>query len=157
MFHLETLTPAASYPVVAADMKAHLRLNTSDEDALLAPWASAACDLFTLHTGYVPINTTFRVNVDALPFTNVLLLPRYPVSSVTSVEYLDQSATWQTLAGYYADLTGTPGRIILPVSPPSTHYTQKPILRATFVAGTGSSAAGVAPLVLQAIKLLAAH
>ena len=156
MQSFETVTPAATPPVSTATLKAHLRLNDSTEDTLLAEWVLAASDLFTRATGYVLISTGFRLNLDAFPSTGTIFIPRRPVSAVASVEYLDNNASWQTLAGTTTDLSSTPARVILPSSLPAVHTTRVPTVRVNFTAGHANAAA-CPPLALVAVKLLASH
>ncbi len=162
MYGLELITAPASEPVTAAELKAHLRLNTTDEDALLSHFISAARQLFETLTDRAVITSTWSLHLDAFP--RVLRLPRAPLQSVTWVRYYDQSdtqVTWDA-ANYSVDTKREPGRVvpkvwfpdwrIFPVYPPLS-YKVSPKIEVRFVAGWSS----VPALVKQAILLLAAH
>lgn len=90
------------------------------------------------------------------PPSLTIYLPRYPVSAVTSVEYLDTNGSWQTLLGCTYDTAGKPARVVLPTSLPQLHPTQRPCVRVNFTAGY-SDAASIPRSALVAIRLLAAH
>jgi hypothetical protein len=151
-----------------------MRLNDTTEDAILLAWLTAAVDLYQTDTREILISTGYRLNLDNwpgqqqynsstypqppnyAPACQVIYLPVYPVTAVASVEYLDTTATWQTLSGAAIDLTNSPSRIVLPASLPQIHATQVPAVRVNFTAGYANAAACPAlPALL--IKLIASH
>ena len=156
MEYCETITPPSTLPVSTADLKAHLRLNDSSEDTLLSDWITAAASLFASTTGYSLTTTTLRLALDRWPRGGVVYLPRHPVASVTSTQYLDPAGSWQTLAGTTTDLGSVPSRVVLPTGLPALHATAVPRVRVQFVAGH-STAGAVPRLICVAIKELAAH
>ena len=151
---ITTVAPA-SYPVTYSEMKTHLRINDDDdtEQALIEDWIKAATDLFERETRSVTVTCTMRKLQDGFNST-VIELPRYPIASLTSVEYLDTEADWQTLEADGTDLDSIPARVFLPETLPTVHDTLRPTVRVTFTAGT--SAASVPALARTAIKLLVA-
>ena len=151
---LIVITPAEVQPVSTATLKAHLRLNDTSEDTLLADWIAAAADLFTDRTGYVPTETGLRLTLDGWP--SLIRIPRHPITLIDAVQYLDEDGTWQDLEGWTADLDSVPARIILPDSLPALHDRQLPKVRADFTAGH-ADADDVPALAAQGIRLLAAH
>jgi hypothetical protein len=177
-----TLSVAPSFtPVDTADLKTWLRLNDTAEDSLLPVLVSAASDKWTVDTnGHVLCASTFKLWLDGWPTiisdyrgdptpfpypyfsslntlypTTAIYIPRAPVTEITTVEYLDPDATWQTLTGWTEDTSGVPARVILPQSLPTLHPQQRPAVRVTFTAGyeEGSVPAGAA----VGVRLLASH
>lgn len=160
MWNIETIT-APSVPAVSTeDIRAHLRLNTSAEDTLLADWITAATEKFTHETGYVLTSGTYRLRLDGWPDHGMICIPRHPITSVTSVQYLDTAGSWQTVSSgnYATDLSSVPARIVFSsgYSLPELHETAVPKVRVQFVAGV-SQASALPRLATQAIKLLASH
>ncbi|OWK37893.1 hypothetical protein [Fimbriiglobus ruber] len=84
-----------------------------------------------------------------------IFIARRPVTEISTVEYLDQSGTWQALDGstWAADTTGYPARVILPPTLPLVNQTTKPTVRVTFTAGYADPPS----MAVQAVRLLAAH
>ena len=172
MQKVEVTTPATFPLVTAADMRAYLRLNDSGEDTLLSQFVDAARDLFEVHTGLVLAASTLRLRLDHWPTAgyrdsasvypgdfataSCIYIPRGPVNSITSVQYLDTDGSWQTLTGTSSYIVTQPARVILPTALPGTHPSQRPAVRVTFTAGFANAAA-VPSAILVAIKLLAAH
>ena len=145
-----------------------LHLNDTSESVLIGSLIDAAADKWTNDTGgHVFCSQTLRLNLDkwpnscqpyqiAYPNPSVIYIPRGPVTSVTSVQYLDTTATWQTLSSWTADTNSTPTRIVLPANLPQLHQTQLPSVRVTFVAGYANAAA-IPATALVGIRLAAAH
>jgi len=160
MWSISIVTPPSPTPVATADIKAHLRLNTSAEDTLLADWVLVAAEEFARETGYSLTNTALRLSLDSWPCESVLYIPRHPVTAVTSVQYLDTSGTWQTVDGstYTTDLSSLPARILFKTNfvRASLHETAKPCVRVNFSAGH-SSTSDIPRMALQAVKLRAAE
>lgn len=154
---LTTITPPTTRPVSVSDLAAHLRLNTEDEQGQLADWIDAATSLFERTTGYCPITQTWRLHLDGWPSCMTVLLPRGPVTTVDTLEYLDNNDDWQEIEdGWAYDTSGPVARVVLPSSLPSLHDRHRPRVRVTFTAGH-ATAADVPVLIRQAIKLMASH
>ena len=105
-----TTTPTE--PVTLAEAKLHLRVDGTDEDALIGGLISAAREACEDRIeGTVPV-TSWKLTLDT--FTDAIKLPRGPVASVASVKYLDANGVEQTLspADYLVDTVSTPGYIV---------------------------------------------
>lgn len=107
----ELTTEATKLPLTLEDLRNHSRIsdNASDEhlnDTLLA--AVRYCETIQKRSYMLK---TFTLRMDRFPWEIVLPMP--PLSSVTSINYLDSGGTSQTLATdqYQVDLAGDPGRI----------------------------------------------
>jgi uncharacterized phiE125 gp8 family phage protein len=95
---VRTVAPAGA-PVLLADMKLHLRVDGTDEDALIQAYIDAATahlDGYTGIAGRALVTQTWRQ--DFRGFGACLRLPVGPVASISSVTYYDSSNVQQTLA-----------------------------------------------------------
>src|SRR5262245_62028604 len=115
---LSLVTPPAVEPVTLADLKAHLRITTSDEDALLTSYLRAARQYIDGKDGIwnrALITQTWDWTLDAFPTSSAesLRVPLPPLQSVTSVQYLDVNGVTQTWpsANYTIDTKTEPGWI----------------------------------------------
>jgi uncharacterized phiE125 gp8 family phage protein len=91
-----TVAPAFE-PVVLADAKAAQRIDTSDEDALLATYLASARAIVEDRTGLKLATQTVKLR--AWDFDcNTFKLPIAPVQSVSSITYVDNDGATQTLS-----------------------------------------------------------
>ena len=72
------ITPPALEPLTLAEAKAHLRLDTGDEDALVASLIVAARQLVEAHTGRALIAQAWRLVLDDWPTRNTFALTPGP-------------------------------------------------------------------------------
>jgi len=109
---LALITPAATEPVSTSEAKAHLRVDTSDEDTLIASYVSAAVKYIETQTGPLITQTwDYKVNREWPLVDNYysIYLPFSPVQSVTSVSYVGIDGNTQTLsAGLYQTVLSAP-------------------------------------------------
>ena len=102
---LTLVTPPTEEPVTLEEAKTHLRVHHTDEDSYIEGLIKAA----TRHTekvlGKSLMTRTYRLTLDA--FSDAIELPRGPVQSVTSVQYVDADGKTQAIASgnYTVDLT----------------------------------------------------
>lgn len=94
---LKRITAPTVLPVSVAEAKAHLRVDTTDDDALITALIWDATEAAEQNTGRVMTPQTWTLTLDEFP--EALQLTRPPVISVTSVAYVDLDGTSQTLAG----------------------------------------------------------
>lgn len=157
MLHL-TAEPTAE-PVSLADVKLHLRVDSTDEDALILALIAAARRQIEAETGRALLTQTWELWLDAWPAGDVLEIPLPPLASVSSIKYYDTADTEATLsaATYYVDAKSEPGRVALADGQAWPTTTLRPIngVCVTFVAGW--TAQGSIPTdLLAALKLLTA-
>src|SRR6187399_3078153 len=91
MIELVATTPPTGDAILLADVKKHLRVDISDDDALIAALTAAAAQ----HVGGVIAwrtlqETTWRATFDTWDGADVWL-PMPPVQSVTAVAIVDES------------------------------------------------------------------
>lgn len=83
------ITPPASKPVTLAEAKAHLRVDTADDDTYINSLIDVATQIVDGREERVAItlmSQTWELSLDAFPTTEIQL-PRHPVISITSVMY----------------------------------------------------------------------
>lgn len=83
------LTAPAAEPVTLAEAKAHLRVTTATEDALIVSLIAAAREEVEVATGLALISQNWRIYLDHWPHCNVLKLNKHPVQSVLQVTVYD--------------------------------------------------------------------
>jgi uncharacterized phiE125 gp8 family phage protein len=95
--------PAANEPITLSEAKAHVRVTSSDHDAVLAVCIAAARDLAEQYTGIKLVTQT--VTFSARHFRTVMDLPAAPLQSL-SIQYLDTEKESQTLNPALYDISG---------------------------------------------------
>jgi uncharacterized phiE125 gp8 family phage protein len=102
---LSLVTPPAFDPITLAEAKAHLRVTSDDEDGLIVAYILSAREFVENETHLKLITQTLDYTVDDnWPCVRVrgdyktrIEFPVKPVSSVSSVSYVDTSGVTQTL------------------------------------------------------------
>jgi len=144
-------------PVSVADAKAHLRIDHDSEDELIAGLIRAAREEVEQTTGIAMLEQGWRLAVDAVPESGVLLLRRRPVREVASVTLYgsEGEASLVDPGDYQLDTLSRPARL---------HFAGRPAgLRAMngvevdFTAGFGEAATDVPDLLKRAVLTLVAH
>lgn len=139
---LELSTPPTIEPVTVPDVKAHLRIDIGTDDALLGVLITTAREEIERYLRRQIMPATWKLYLDGFP--SVIRLPRPPVSSVTSITYLDTDGVSQTLATteYQTDLISEPARITTAESKiwPSTQGGTYNTVTVTYVSGYTSIA-----------------
>ena len=152
---LQLVTPPAEEPVSLADAKLHLRVDFTDDDTLITALIAAARQAAETLTGRQIVTARWKLVLDSFPGPSLMgvpagdpfslpghaiLIPKSPVSSLVSIQYLDMSGTLQTMPAtdYTVDAACEPARItpvfgkIWPISLP-----QIGAVTVTFDAGYG--------------------
>lgn len=164
---LSLVTSPDDEPVTVEDAKIHVKVDTDDEDALIASLVQAAREYCEVFTGRKCLRQTWDLKLDDFPCNGFAMeLPFPPVSSVTSVSYVDADGVTQTWAagatGYTTDLPVGPQASHARVFPsygvwyPATR-SQPNAVTVRFVCGYGTDAATVPAGFVAAIKLLLGH
>lgn len=141
-----------------ADAKLHLRVDFTDDDVLITALISAARQAAEMLTGRQIVTARWKLVLDSFPGPSLMgvpagdpfslpghaiLLPKSPLASVVSIQYLDMSGAWQTMPAtdYTVDAACEPARItpvfgkIWPIRQP-----QIASVAVTFDAGYGPAA-----------------
>lgn len=147
-------------PITVLELKDHLRLIESDEDAYLGNLIKAATEMVQVETQRSLITQTIKQYRNAFPVGDILL-ERGKIQSITSITYVDGDETTQTLdSSTYELKTGKePHRAALAdgESWPTDLSDTGDAVCITSVAGYGSSPEDVPETLRLAIMTLAAH
>lgn len=135
-------------PITLEQLKDRLRIGSTCEfDAELSAILTTARKQVEADTYRRLVNQTIVGRLDGFLSVREIELRVAPVSSITSITYVDQNGTTQTLATsvYGTDLLSTPPRIILKTSQNwvDTEPNTANSVAITFVAGYGATAASV--------------
>lgn len=151
---LTLLTPPIGEPISLEEAKSFARIETGDEDALVASLVTGARLRIETITGLALITQTWRLTLDTLPADRVVRLPIGPVQAIEAVTIVDRAggSTVVAAADIEADLPS--GRVRLKAGP-SLMGVAMGGLQVTARVGYGSAAAVPEPL-KQAIRLLVA-
>lgn len=106
-----TVAPTA-LPVQVSDVRAHLEVEHDEDDVLISNYIRAATHMVEEDLRVALITQTWEHQQDDF-WEDLILLRRPPVSSVSSVVYIDTDGTSTTLAAanYQTDLDSFPARI----------------------------------------------
>lgn len=155
---LTLVTPPAVEPLTEQDLLEHVRELDVSQAAYLAELGAVARQHVEDYCRRALCTQTWRLQLDRFPADQSFLrMPRPPLQSVTSVQYVDLSGalvTWGA-ANYVVDPDSLPGRLHLAygVSWPSTRG-QANAVRVTYVAGYGDAGDALPEALRHALKLL---
>ncbi len=159
------ITAPASEPVTTTEAKTWLYVTGSDHDTLIGNLVKTARQFIEKEYDCALINQTWEIYLDGFPATDAWENPDgaiepvlFPISSITSVSYIDTDGNAQTWGDSNYTLEqheGRPGRILKAynVAYPSTRSTQNSVT-VRVVAGYGSSASDVPEPIRTAMQAL---
>jgi len=155
---LITVTPPATEPVTAADLRDQVRQDFTGDSAFMDSCIASARAFVEAHIRQRLITQTVQFRRDGLG--GVIALPVWPIQAVTEISYLDASGVEQVLA---ADLWRV-RRSVRPYQIIPAHLASWPsvlpdldTVGITMTVGYGASGADVPPDIIAAIKSMAAH
>lgn len=159
MIALKRTTAPTEQPVLLEELKDHLRVDGSDDDAYLHSLIYAATEYVEGVVGRSMVTQTWTLGLDSFPVGNTIWLYKPPLVSVTSLKYTNSAGDQTTFSSdnYHVDTLSEPGRIVLKhnVSWPSATLQTANAVEIIYVAG---SARNLVPEKLRhAVKFLAAH
>lgn len=157
MMYLSVVSGPAVEPVIWSDMTDQLRLDSTEEAMLVSSLIVAAREQTELVSRRALITQTLAASLDGWPDGSIIVLPRPPLQSVTSVAYTDANGDSQVMdAGDYTVQTAAQ-RVVLASGASWPSRLAGSLVTVTYVAGYGSNAQDVPERYKQAIRLLAAH
>jgi len=154
---LQLNTPPAAEPVTLAQAKAWLRVDTGDDDALIASLISAARARAEWHTGRAFVTQGWTLWLDAWPAGACAEIPLPPLQGVTSLTMYarDDSAAVLGAGAYTVDAASQPGRVMLKQGMALADSRAINAVAIAFTAGYGAANA-VPGEIVQAILLIVA-
>lgn len=114
----QIVTPSSIEPLTLDEAKGHLRVDISDDDALITAMVKAAREYAESYTHRALLTQTWKYYVHEWPrdpYKQWIDLPFPPLQSVASVVYQDCNGlnwTWST-SQYQVDAVSEPGRVLL--------------------------------------------
>jgi uncharacterized phiE125 gp8 family phage protein len=112
---LRVVTPPAAEPVTLAEAKAHLRLESAEDDTYVSALIQAARQHVEEVCWRGVVTQTREAVLEGFPDCEAVELPGGNLGAVSSVVYVDVDGAEQTLAtsAYEADTVSVPGRLVL--------------------------------------------
>lgn len=150
------VAPPAGEPVTLAEAKAHLRLDSADEDGLVTGLIPAARSFIETETRRALIDQGWRLCLDRRPGDGIVALPKAPLIAVQGVVTYDAAGTPTTLApaDYQVDAASEPARIWQPEVATGRRFNG---IEIDFRAGYGTEPDDVPAPIRQALLMLVAH
>ena len=156
---LKRVAAATASPLTLDEIKRHLRLDTSEEDALLQRLLETAVAGIEGPNGrgLALISQTWRLSAETFP-CGEFIIPLWPVISVDSITYVDGTGVTQTLTGFQKDLEANPVRLRPAYgSPWPTARGDLAGVKISFTAGFGAAASDVPADLRHLLLLTVAH
>lgn len=142
MTYSQISAPGAE-PLTLAEVKAHMRLDGGDEDALVSALIGVARSYLEHTTGLCLISQGMRLYLDRWPKNGVVRIARGPVRTIDAVTVYGEDGTPQpvALSGHWLDGESRPARFWL-AAPPTPGRSVNGI-EIDFTAGFGDAGADV--------------
>jgi len=153
---LQLITPPSLEPVTLADAKLHLKVDTTDDDALIARLITAARVRAEWHTGRAFVTQSWILWNDC--WSERVEIPLPPLQSVAAVTVYAPNGTATAIdpSAYAVDAASQPARILFGCIPPTALRAINAVAIA-FGAGYGDAADDVPAPVCEAILEIVAE
>lgn len=97
---LQQITPPATPCVTLEEVKAHLRVDLSDDDLLIASYIGAATEMCEQVTGRAIMPQTWMLTAPSFLIPNFGTLTRVPVISIDSIQYINMDGANTALTSF---------------------------------------------------------
>jgi len=153
---LTLVTPPATEPVTLAEAKAHLKVDTTADDALITSLIVAARARAEWHTGRAFVTQSWTLWLDAWPRTGLIEIPLPPLQSVTQVRVyaLDDAPSVLDPSVYQIDAASAPARLLRKSEPPANLRAVNAV-EIAFTAGYGGASAVPQPVKQAILQIVA--
>ena len=153
---LTLVTPPAAEPVTLAEAKAHLKVDTTADDALITSLIVAARARAEWHTGRAIVTQSWTLWLDAWPQSGLVEIPLPPLQSVTQVKVYAQGDTPSVLDSsvYQVDAASAPARLLRKSEPPANLRAVNAV-EIAFTAGYGGASAVPQPVKQAILQIVA--
>jgi uncharacterized phiE125 gp8 family phage protein len=110
-----TITPPAAEALTLADVKAHLRIDASDEDDILSSLIRTAREHLERTSALALVTQTLRLYLDCWPEDGLVEITRGPVQAISEIHVYDAEGveTTVSLDGHVLDGNARPARLFL--------------------------------------------
>ena len=158
-YTLTQTTAPSIEPITLTEAKAHLRIDSSTEDALISGLIAAARRMAEAYTQRQLITATYTMKMDDFPYgEGVIYIPRTPLGSVTSITYVDANGSTQTLSTDVYEVLKNDVNACAVLKPgqlwPSVRTEKYEAVTVTFTAGYGSATTDIPAAVRSAMYLI---
>lgn len=147
-------------PITLTEAKAQARVEVSTDDTLITALITAGRELIEEEAWRALVTQRWDFYLDAWPEGDTIVLPRPPLRSIVSFEYIDQAGVTTAISAsdYVVDVASEPGRLRLKGTAtwPSATLRELNGVHIRFEAGYGAASA-VPVRYKQALKLLVGH
>ena len=159
--NIKIITDVSTEPVTLTQAKAHLRIETSDDDTYITTLITIAREYCENITKRALATQTLELILDDFPSCDYIKLPMSPVQSVTSIKYTDSDedeTTWSS-DDYVANLDVLPEIITPAYSKVFPTFTPLPTgaVRIRYVAGHKSDGVALPKAIYHAMLLIISH
>lgn len=151
------LTPPTAEPLTLAEIKAHLRLDGSEEDTLLSSLITTAREHLERETGLCLIAQSWRFYLDRWPQDGIVRIEKYPLRTIDAVTVYeaDGTAVEVPLEDHLLDAEARPARLWLR-NPPMPGQAMNGI-EIDFSAGFGEAGADIPDTLKRAMSIHVGH
>ena len=105
----QVVTPPTTEPLTLSEVKSHLRIDGSFDDALLSSCITSARMYFESMCEISIASQELLLALDS--FDDIVYLPKGPVQSVEDISYADSENNQQVMDDWIEDLVSNPARI----------------------------------------------
>ena len=155
---LTLVTSPAAEPVSLADAKAHLKVDGTDDELLIASLIVAARARAEWHTGRAFVTQSWTLWLDAWPASGIVEIPLPPLQSVTQVARyaLDDTRSIVDPSVYQVDAASAPARLAGKVDfAPPTNLRAVNAVEIAFTAGYGAASTVPQPVKQAILQIVA--
>lgn len=161
---MELTSAPDKYPLTVEEGKEYLNVTLDDDDALIESYIDGAVSVVEAFTGRKLIDQTWKMYIRDSFDTDErgrIEIPFAPLSSLTSIKYLDSSGVSQTWASTEYDVITPVGPQAMPAYIELAYSKSFPSVRGAwnsvtveFIAGYGDNSDDVPSAIRNAIRLL---
>lgn len=167
-YRIKRTVQPTSEPITVAEAYAHCRIDSNAEEAYVSGLISVAREWLEDRNNTTLLTTTWAMSLNRFPVRNSsdaldrnrIELPRCPVQSITSIQYVDEDGDTQTFdsGSYSFDSASNHCASVGPIYDEEWPDIREQVgaVTVTYVAGY-TLAANVPPKYRHAIKLLVGH
>ena len=151
------INPPSAEPLPLAEVKAHLRLDQDQEDALLSSLVRTGREHLERDTGLCLILQSWRLYLDRWPKDGIIRISKYPVQAIQDVTVYDADGTAVevSLEDHLLDGQGRPARLWLRCPPQPGQAVNG--IEIDFAAGPGEAGTDVPDTLKRAMLLHIGH